>query len=180
MLRGSVAILACLLGCAALTGCSPAATPAPSPTSTAIFASEDEALAAATAVYQQYTAAFDVRSAKGGIPYDALSTYVTPEYLQKLNEPGLLEKNEWHTDGSTTFDTISVVETSESDRSAVLRVRLCRDVSGIRILDSQGEDVTPTTRLKRFPVEVEMVSSAPSAKMLVISDSGSWTGKDFC
>ncbi|WP_411720617.1 hypothetical protein [Mycetocola sp.] len=181
MLRGStLGIVACLLGAVTLTSCTPAPRPTSTPTSTAIFASEDEALAAATDVYQRYTAQFDKDSANGDGGAEAMVGLVTPAYLEKLEVPGLLEENNWHTQGVTTFDNVSLVEKSESDQLALVRLRLCRDVSGVRILDSGGADVTPATRLERFPVEVEFVSSAPREASLLIADSGSWTGDDFC
>jgi hypothetical protein len=180
MLRGSVAILACLLGCAALTGCSPAATPAPSPTSTAIFASEDEALAAATAVYQQYTAAKDKESSNGDVSAESLRPLVTPSYFEELQVVGTLEENGWHTAGSTTFDTVSLVDFEERDRLATVRVSLCRDVSAVTILDSNGADVTPATRTDRFPLLIQLISAEAGSNVLLISDSGSWLEDDFC
>ncbi|MCU1419600.1 MAG: hypothetical protein JWR57_769 [Mycetocola sp.] len=180
MLRGSVAILACLLGCAALTGCSPAATPAPSPTSTAIFASEDEALAAATAVYQQYSAALDKVFAAGGQGDESLRDFVTPEYLVELGKDGALEKNGWRTTGVTSFDNISVSELADTGKSATITLALCRDVADVRFVDAGGTDVTPETRMERFPVLVTFETELGGLDGLKISESDSWPGEDFC
>lgn len=181
MLRRTAAgTLACLLGLSALAGCTPTDPPKPSPTPTGIFASEDEALAAATDVYQKYTAALDKESATGDLSAEAMRPFVTPEYFEELEVPSLLQENGWHTTGATTFDNVLLVGMSESEQLANVRIRLCRDVSEVRILDASQRDVTPSTRTDRFPVEIQLVSSSPRSPNLVISDSGSWPGDDFC
>lgn len=179
--RSTAVAVTCLLA-ASLVGCTPPPTAPPTPTSTAIFASEEEALAAATDVYQQYTAAFDKESAGGGggTAVESIRPLVTEEYLTELLEPGMLEMNGWRTEGATTFDSVSLVEVTGMDRSAEVRLRLCRDVSKVRVLDAAGRDVTPTTRASRFPVEVLFVSSAPASPELLIAETGSWSGENFC
>jgi hypothetical protein len=181
MLRGStVGILACLLGAAALSGCAAAAPPAPAPTSTAIFASEDEALAAATNVYQQYTAALDIVFAAGGRGDESLSNFVTPEYLVTLSEDGALEKNGWRTTGITSFDNVSVDELVDTGKTATVTLTLCRDVANVRIVDGEGIDVTPESRMERFPVLVTFETESGTADALKISESDSWSGENFC
>jgi hypothetical protein len=179
MLRGSVAILACLLGCAALTGCSPAATPAPSPTSTAIFASEDEALAAATAVYQQYLAVSDQVSAEGGASADRLKPFLVDAYWPiEKSSVERLRINGVHTDGNSTFDSAELVKISDDMR--LLTVRLCADVSNVRIVDSLGEEVTPPDRVNRLPLEVEFSAEMADSRSLLIARSEVWATSSNC
>ena len=181
MLRRVVAgSLACLLGAVALAGCAPADPPVATPTPTSIFASEEEALAAATDVYQQYTAAKDSESAKGDVSAESLRPIVTPAYFKELEVVGALEKNGWHTEGLTTFDSVAVQDLSEKDGIATVSIALCRDVSGVTIRDAEGNDVTPADRPDRFPVVVEFVSSDVGSQELLVSESGTWSGDDFC
>ncbi|WP_411720999.1 hypothetical protein, partial [Mycetocola sp.] len=127
MLRGStVGTLACLLGAVTLTSCTPAPRPTPTPTSTAIFESEDEALAAATDVYQRYTAAKDKESSNGDASAESLRPLVTQAYFEDLEVVGTLEENGWHTTGSTSFDSVSLVEFTEQDGLATISISLCR------------------------------------------------------
>ena len=181
MLRRTTAgALAFLFGAIALAGCTPTDPPTSSPTPTTIFSSEDEALAAATDVYQQYTAAKDKESSKGDLSAELLRPIVTPTYYEQLEVVGALEKNGWHTDGATMFDSVSLEELDEKAGVATVSISLCRDVSGVTIRDADGNDVTPENRAARFPVLVEFVSSEAGSKQLLISDSGSWPGEDFC
>jgi hypothetical protein len=158
----------------------PAPTPTSTPTSTAIFASEDEALAAATDVYQEYTAAKDKESSNGDTSAEMLRPLVTPTYFKELEVVGTLEKNGWRTAGSTTFDKVSLLELAEQDGLAAVSLALCRDVSAVSILDSSGTEVTPDTRVDRFPLLVQFVSAEVGSDRLLISDSGSWQENNFC
>jgi hypothetical protein len=184
MLRCStVGTLACLLSAAALTGCTPGASPAPTPTSTptstAIFASEDEALAAATDVYQEYLAVSDQVSSDGGTDPERLRPFLADAYwlteeasIEQLRAAGV------HTDGNSSFDSAELVEIS--DDMNVVTVRLCADVSNIRIVDSSGEDITPSDRTDRIPLEVEFAVDMADTRSLLIARSDVWAATDGC
>src|SRR5690606_26709947 len=117
--RSTAVAVTCLLA-ASLVGCTPPPTAPPTPTSTAIFASEEEALAAATDVYQQYTAALDAVFASGGAGDETLANFVTEDYLSELSKEGVLERNGWHTEGTTSFDTVSVEDFNAEGHEATL------------------------------------------------------------
>jgi hypothetical protein len=181
LLRSTAGILACALSAVALSGCAPTApSPTPSPTPTAIFSSEDEALAAATEVYQQYSAALDEVFAAGGEGDELLGGFVTPEYLVELSEDGALERNGWRTTGVTSFDNVSVDEVVDTGETATVTLALCRDVSHVRIVNAEGADVTPESRLERFPVLVTFETQSTGRDTLRIAESDSWQGKNFC
>lgn len=179
--RSTTGILACLLGAVALTGCTPAATPGPTPTPTptAIFSSEDEALAAATDAYQQYLAVSDQVSADGGIDSERLKPFLTNSYwptekasIEQLRTRGL------HTDGNSTFDGAHLIEIN--DEIGTLTVRLCADVSRVRIVDSAGTDVTPVDRTNRLPLEVGFAVDGADRRSLLIARSDVWATSDEC
>jgi hypothetical protein len=179
MLRRALAATVTLLVAAASVACTTPA-PKPTPTLTAIFASEDEALAAATDTYEKYTAALDSESANGDASAEAIRDFVTPEYFEQFAEPSTIKTNGWHTEGVTTFDSVSLLTFDETEGRARVSVRLCRDVSGLRILDAEGNEVLPPGRSERFPVEVRFLSESTDSATLSISESGSWSGDDFC
>lgn len=58
-------------------------------------------------------------------------------------------------------------------------MKLCQDVSQVKIVDSNGTDVTPSDREDIFPWEVALVWDGTNDK-LKIKDEGSWQGDDFC
>lgn len=175
---GALALL--LSGC---TGDAPA--PAPSPSADAaepIFASDEEALAAAESGYSSHLALVDQLTASGGTDVVGLDEVATPSYaagledsLQRLHESGT------RTQGETRFDSAGLIERFDSEGAVTVNVYLCLDVSNVRVLDAAGQDVTPTERQDRAPVQVEFVSaSAGDPTQLVVSGAQSWSGDDFC
>jgi hypothetical protein len=178
--RSTVGTLACLLGVVALTGCTPSAPPTATPTSTAIFSSEDEALAAATDVYQQYNAAFDQALANGGEDMSGLRDLVTDEHFVELDKPGTIDSNGWHTEGSSSFSVKSVASYEADTESAAISVNLCRDLSNVRVMDSAGLDVTPETWPAVVPLKVSFASSESNPKSFLVSTVASWSAQDSC
>lgn len=169
-----------------LSGCAgDAPTPSASPSADAaepIFASDEEALAAAESGYLTHLALVDQLTASGSTDVVGLDEVATPSYaagikesLQRLNESGT------RTQGETRFDSTGLIERFESEGAATVNVYLCLDVSNVRVLDSAGQDVTPTERQERAPVQVEFVSSSVGDPThLVVSGAQAWSGDDFC
>lgn len=184
MLRRTTAgALACLLGTVALAACTPTDQPVSSPTPTTIFASEDEALAAATDVFAGYLAAYDSAMADGGKDISGLRDYVGDEYLAELSKPGTIVRNNWHTVGVSTFEVVGVSKYRDHDRSAVIDLNICRNLSAIKVVDSGERDVTPPDREVVVPLIVSFTSrgSDPSSSYpLVISKVESWVASDAC
>ena len=181
---------------ATLSGCS--ATPAPSPsgsrppaaettaaptTSPPVFASNDEALAAATAAYAAYSIQVDdflTNDTRG--PITAVTSLVSAQYLPEVRA-GLdnVEKSGNVGHGASTFDTVSLVSYSDvAIGQARVDLYLCSDFSGIRVFDSKGIDVTPSTRPERVPLQVGFVSSPSEPAKLLIDREDSWSGQNFC
>jgi len=175
-----LAALVAVAGALVVSACStpsPQGTPTPSPT--AVFASEEEALAAASDAYAKYNAAFDVALSQGGTALEDVEQYVTADYLEQLRVPGALTQNGWHTFGTSSFDSIQLLE-RPSDKDANVAVRLCRDVSQVRILNDSNEDVTPPDRDDRFPLVVYFEEGPGHPTELVVSGTEPWSGEDFC
>ncbi|GHD48417.1 hypothetical protein GCM10008097_20370 [Mycetocola manganoxydans] len=177
--RSTAVAVTCLLA-ASLVGCTPPPTAPPTPTSTAIFASEEEALAAATDVLTRYNAAFDKANSAGAKNWDELEELVTQQHLTELEKPGVINSNGWHTKGVSTFSVVSVAsfESGESDSSIALNV--CRDVSGVRVLDASGQDVTPINRPDSVPLVVSLVTSDSEPSSLLVAKVDTWLNPASC
>jgi len=171
----------------ALTGCIGAPAPSSVPTSVPssspepIFASDEEALAAAEAAYREYLATIDTIAAEGFASFDALNSAVTPDHrgeviasLESLRTAGLTPV------GATTFDSASLVETVQTQDIADVSLYLCLDVSGVRVMDRSGADVTSSERDDRSPMQVQFESAAVGDPRLLVASEEPWNGDDFC
>jgi hypothetical protein len=158
--------------------------PTAAPTKAApVFASNDEALAAATTAYSAYsTEVDDFFTSSGRGPVAAVGSLVSkryePEVLAGLEE---FAKSGNVGRGVSTFDTISLVSYSDvSTGHAQVELYLCSDFSGTRVFDATGTDVTPTGRPERVPLQVGFVSSKGEPAKLLIDREDSWSGQNFC
>jgi len=177
------AVLAVTLTMLVLTGCGtpePVVVPEPESSSTPLFASDEEALAAAEEAYGAYLAVSDQILAEGGINPERAYGYMT-ENMRSDSFAGikLFVDSEWHTQGATTFDSMTLQQFSQDETTeASLVAYACLDVSGLRIIDVAGTDVTPLERPSRLPLELEFVAEASSTMLIERSDL--WSGEDFC
>jgi hypothetical protein len=164
-----------------------AASPGSDATSTAIspsplFASDEETLAVATAAYANYLDVSDAIARDGGADSNRMSTVVSSEYL-----PASVEGFDWFVDraahlvGQTTFDTVSLQAVARrGDGISVATLYLCGDVSGARLIDQDGTDVTPSDRPERLPLQVDIEIDRGTPEASVVGRSTVWTGETFC
>ncbi|MGW9629121.1 hypothetical protein ACWGST_00285 [Agromyces sp. NPDC055520] len=176
---GAIALL--MSGC---TGADPAPSPSPSPSADAagpIFASDEEALAAAVEAYEAYREVSDTILIQGGEEADRIDTVVTTEFAPKLHEEyAAIEDLGLSSSGPSSFDTTSLVEWRTVDGVAEVSIYLCRDVSGSRVIDANGTDVTPAQRPDRIASQAFMVSAPGEPALLIVSGVNAWSGDDFC
>lgn len=179
-----------LLAVGALTGCVAAPDPtgqfAPSaatPTETPpVFASNEEALAAAEEAYSAYEALSDSITAQGGRAGDRIALVASAEYLPRLlsgfegfSRTGLVSR------GASTHDTASLVRNLVVLNGGVsIELSLCSDISSVRLFDSSGADATPDKRTNRIPLQVGFISTAADPSVLLIDKEDVWSGGDFC
>ncbi|MCD2441483.1 hypothetical protein LQ757_04245 [Agromyces sp. SYSU K20354] len=167
-----------------LTGCVGAAEPTPTPTPTEaapIFASDEEALAAAEQAYAAQLVVVDELSHAGGVAIEKLEEVATAEYaagisasLERLSASGM------RTTGATTFDTVELIEHFEADDVAHVSAYVCLDIGDTRVVDSSGADVTPPDRILRAPLQVRFESRFLGANQLLVAGTEPWSGDDFC
>src|SRR5688572_12399756 len=152
-------VLAVVLG-----GCggAPAATPSATPSASSaepIFASDEEALAAATAAYEKYRVVSAQISADGGRDADRIDTVVSSDYAATLKEEfAAFQSLGVRAIGEVKVDSISLSEWSGKDESVEVSIYLCRDVTDVQIIGPDSEDATPADRAERTPTLAFLVS----------------------
>jgi len=174
----AVAAILLLPGC---TGDEPIVLPSPESSTAPVFATDEEALAAAEAAYGEYLAASSKISSEEGSSADALREYVTDKYfteveasVERFNNDGREQR------GEPTFDSVTLQQFVDPFIEPVnIVVYLCVDVSATKFVDDKGNDQTPEGRAERVPLEVTFVGVDRTASLLIDS-SEAWTGEDFC
>ncbi|MCD1570484.1 hypothetical protein [Agromyces mediolanus] len=163
---------------AALAGCDagpvdPTSSSPPSP-APPIFASDEEALAAAEAAYAAYAAADAAILADGGKGSDRIKEHVSATYeptvlkaYAQIAEGGLVVRGEGSIEGARLI---------EANRE-VVQIYACLDVGGTVVLNAEGADVTPPERPLRTPMLLRFV---PDEDRLLLDGSEKWDGDDFC
>ena len=161
----------------ALAGCS-AQQPSPKETTAAadqkpLFASDEEALAAAQAAYANYLEVSDQIARDGGANPERLKDVVTADmYLsEKSTMDSYVEKNIFM-QGNTLFDTSHI----QSVTDHAVTMYLCLDTSQAGLSNLEGPVIGNTS--DRWPLLVTM--SADSSGTLLLSDSQTWSGTNFC
>ncbi len=172
LLRRAVAPLA-ILAALALAGCSapePEAEATVAPTEEPLFASEEEALAAAEEVYSAYQAAVDRTLNNGGSSTDDLTAYATIPVVE-LQKEGFTTFSEsgWRSEGSTKLDTWTLQ--SFDDANSTVTFYVCKDVSDVRVFDASGQSVVSADRPSRAAVQVRAVTTRGD---LVIAEESVW------
>lgn len=175
----SVAALA-LIGLL-LTGCVPGdagPTPTPVPSSTPVFASDEEALAAAEAAYAAYQAEVD----------RALATYETGGLASVASGDALATAEESASNyqaagkkltGTSEIDSLSLTQGGVASASGdLIQIYACLDISKTDVVDASGSSVVVEGRQLRYPVVVDL-RIGPDNRLLVDSEQV-WDGDDFC
>lgn len=164
------------------SGCSAHGTtaiPVAEPTSAPVFASDEDALAAAKMAYGNYLVISDLISQQGGVNPDRLKQAVTPELLaHQIEFFGTFAKSGQHQVGLSTITNVKLQRLEDDGYGHVtVTIYACTDFSGTRFLDSAGQDVTPTaSRAATLELEFSLTPLSP----LIMSGSGLWSGQSIC
>lgn len=184
--RRLAALLLAAATLASLAACAPgetASTPSPSPVETdaPIFASDEEALAAAVASLLAYADT----SARITGPEQADPEKIRSTVSPKLAESFVPEFEALRTAnlvliGLTRVENAQLIERKEVSGSAEISVYFCRDVSETRVVDATGADVTPATRPDRVPMKSSLISADLNSETLLVEDIEEWSGAGVC
>lgn len=164
-----------------LSGCvapAPAPQPDPEPTNTPIFATDEEALAAAEAAYGEYLAISDLILQQHGLNPERLKPLVSEDWyqveLEGINK--LVDSGKYQT-GAAGFDSLDLQQAVQDPGGSVVVVYLCVDLSNMSILDADGLDHAPEA--SRFAMQVTFETSAPNMPLL-ISGQEPWSSSKSC
>lgn len=168
---------------AGLTACA-TADPAPEPTPTTdvaeppLFDSDEEALAAAVEAYEAYSVTSTAVGYEGGAQPERLSDLVTPDlYSQVEAEFEALHDAGLHIEGAATVSGGELAQYSP-EQSPIVSVYFCRDISATRVVDSDGNDVTPEGRQIVQPILAHFEAGEP--RQLLVSEIERWSDDSFC
>lgn len=163
-----------LAGVLLLAGCDggdPIPTLPPTPSATPIFASEEEALAAAEEAYAAYLAMSTLIGSEGGVDPDRIAELVTADRLNdELRGFETLRESGLRLLGPTTFEVVEVQRVDVSGDEAEVVFYACWDASLSRVTNAAGEDVTPGDRRDRVVLEVQLTTSGGRLPLLLASD----------
>jgi hypothetical protein len=163
-------IVLSLAGCAAVQQEPPVATVAVE--EQPLFASEEEALAAAQAAYTQYLAVSDQIARDGGANPERLEGLVTKSmYTSELGTQNSFAQRGIVMTGSMSADTLHL----QAVTGKTVSMYLCLDSSGASLLNSKSQEVGTKTR---WPLLVTL-ESTPAGELL-LADSQTWSGTNFC
>ncbi|WP_157487651.1 hypothetical protein [Leifsonia sp. Root112D2] len=166
-----------LLALAMLSGCVPAAThtSTPTPEATPLFATDDEALAAATKAYAAYLKMSDTIAHDGGAHPERIKAVAMAAALSESLK-GFAEYRDAkaHSQGLRSFDSLQL----QSIQSEAVTFYVCDDVSKVDVLDDSGASLVSPSRNPRTPFLV--TASSKSASSLLISSRAVWEGKNLC
>jgi hypothetical protein len=177
---------AALIALGALGACTqpspePSRSTAPTVKHTPAFASDADALKAATDAYAAYLKMSDTIAHDGGANPERIKPYVTgDEYKRQKKDLDALLETKRHAVGNTTFDTTKLWK-SDGEVGGIVSVGLylCIDVSRVRLVDESGRDVTPTNRASRLPLQIDLEMDRDETSLRV-NGSDVWAGSNFC
>jgi hypothetical protein len=144
-----------------------------------VFASEEEALAAAEELYGEYLAAENALGAGGWVDVSLVEPFLKGEALADETESAeSLATKGYRQSGEINFDSAALQQLDDDGPGSVqLTLYLCLDVSTASILDSADQPVVIPDRPDRLGLEIEMDDGEGDLK---IERSEPWTGSNFC
>ncbi len=172
---------------ASLAACAPAdpeptsPPPVESTTDDPIFASDEEALAAAIAGLETYAITSAEISSDQTVDPGSIRTAVSDSLAEDfIAEFEVLREANLLLTGVTRIDNAQLVQVTESAGVAEVSLYFCRDVSETRVIDSEGSDVTPASRQDRVPMQATLVSNVERSPTLILEDIQEWSGEGVC
>ncbi len=173
---GAVAVL----GMLALSGCgggTPLPTLPPTPSSTPVFASEEEALAAAEEAYAAYQAAVDLAlMTLNGSGLDKVAT--DPALQNALESVANLTASGSRQVGTTTVSSVNPTDLSPLFEAGVrgdAQIYACLDLSAVGIQAADG--TVSQSNIASFPM---LVTLRLEDEVLLVAEEEVWGGENFC
>jgi hypothetical protein len=175
----AVALTLTIAGCFADTT---TYTPVAEPTAAPLFASDEEALAAAEEAYRAYNAVVDDITQDGGNNPERLLDFASQElYESQVDGFTSLVNTQRRSVGEIQVDGFQLqsFDPSATKGEDVVFIYVCVDVSGVDLLDKHGVSVVSSDRQTRLPFEVAFRGNERSSTLIVTKEEF-WTGNNFC
>lgn len=167
MLARFVAATAAVALAVGLTACQP--EPQPS-ASGPVFASEEEAFAAAEETYRAYVDALNQVDLSDPETFEAVYAWTTGDANAGARESfSEMHADGWTVSGESVVGSSTPIEATVST-DAVVSIAVCLDVSAVTLVDSAGESVVAADRPDSQSVRVDLIESAISPTNLLISN----------
>ena len=152
-----------------LVGCSP--TPSPTPTPTAIFASQDEAFAAAEQTYQDYNDALNNVDLTNPKTFDTVFSYTTGEF-EATDRENLSAMHAKHLEITGANRVVGFLGLRVDEKDERVEARVCVDVSEVNIVDRSGASYVDPDRADVYVIDVTFVVEHDELVIQTASNSG--------
>jgi hypothetical protein len=159
----------------------PAKPPKPSPSSTALFASDEEALAAAEEAYREYLSVIDDVLQGGGAETAGLGAVAANAALdQALADAREFASLGYRTVGTTGLNAIVLqrMEAGTEDSIAIVEAYVCEDASQVDLVNAEGISLVSDDRPPLTPFQVSF--SNEGERGLVLTSRSAWDGEGVC
>ncbi|MGV8883809.1 MAG: hypothetical protein ACOH19_16800 [Rhodoglobus sp.] len=170
-----------------LSGCfgdTPSYTPAAEPTAAPLFASDEEALAAAEEAYRAYYEVSDQILNDGGNEPERLLKVATQQVVEFESESfTAFRESGYRSAGATVVDSVrfQAYDALATYPEAIVTIYACIDVSETDVLDKSGTSVVEPGRQERLPFEVTFTAQAGASPFnLVVSGEEQWNDSNLC
>ena len=182
--RLALAVVPLVLLVAPLAACAESARippPEPSATVEPLFASDEEALAAATEAYEEYLAVSNAASANPTETPSTLKDLVSDDYLDELQKSlRNLADQGLRTMGQSQISAAALQQYVELDSTALVVLYVCLDVSRVQVIDAQGQNLTPADRDPTVDLEVTFVGVKDGTEAIIVDGSEVWAEGSVC
>ena len=155
--------------------------PEPPASSEPLFASDEEALEAATAAYEEYLAVSGAVTSQSELSATGVEPFVTSDYLGEFDLAlDQLRENGLRTEGLSRLARAELQQYFEDSAGVTIVIYVCLDVSGVRVLNEDGQDLTPPDRSTLVDLEISLSSAPEEPEKLLLASSESWEAGAVC
>lgn len=172
------------LALTAMVGCAAAPLPPPTPSSTAaapVFASEEEALAAATEAYAAYLSMSDQILIDGGENPERIKPFASAAMAEtEMKGYANAKSKGYRSTGASRFDNLTLQSIDAAATEGAVSAYLCSDVSEVDVVDASGDSVVSPDRPSRTPFQVVFDVAATAPPQLVVASADVWNGSGVC
>ncbi|PRY67712.1 hypothetical protein B0I08_106321 [Glaciihabitans tibetensis] len=155
-----------------------ATTSSPAP----LFASDEEALAAASAAYAAFLDATDSVIADGGAAPERIDEFATPD-VARFEKEGVQRfvENGYQLAGRSRLTAAQFQSHSVDARgSHVATIYACVDISEVDVFNAKGESVVAPDRSDQTAFEVTFTQSPEDRTRLIVMANDVWEGGGIC